>query len=164
MLALVPATRKLPHYFHAHTMYVLTEYPLQSLLRRLDFTGRIANWGTRLKSFDVKYKPRNSIKGQVFTNFVTEFNPSARNASRACQVLDQPWKVHVDGASNARGSGIGIILFSLEDVRVKHSLRLCFQASNNEAEYEALISGLRAVRKLDAEEVEIFSDSRLIVN
>ena len=100
----------------------------------------------------------------MFTNFVTEFTPSARNASGACQVLDQPWKVHVDGASNARGAGIGIILFSLEDVRVKHSLRLCFQAFNNEAEYEALISGLRVVRKLDAEEVEIFSNLRLIVN
>jgi len=42
VLALVHATRKLPHYFQAHTVYVLTEYPLQSLLKRSDFTGRIA--------------------------------------------------------------------------------------------------------------------------
>ena len=42
VLALVHATRKLPHYFQAHTVFVLTEYPLQSLLKRLDFTGRIA--------------------------------------------------------------------------------------------------------------------------
>lgn len=41
-LALVHATRKLPHYFQEHTVYVLTEYPLQSLLRRSDFIGRIA--------------------------------------------------------------------------------------------------------------------------
>ena len=41
-LTLVHATRKLPHYFQAHTMYVLIEYPLQSLLKRSDFTGRIA--------------------------------------------------------------------------------------------------------------------------
>ena len=46
VLALVHATRKLPHYFQAHTVYVLTEYPLQSLLKRFDFTGRIAKWGT----------------------------------------------------------------------------------------------------------------------
>ena len=39
VLALVHATRKLPHYFQAHTVYVLTEYPLQSLLKRSDFTG-----------------------------------------------------------------------------------------------------------------------------
>ena len=39
VLALVHAKRKLPHYFQAHTIFVLTKYPLQSLLRRLDFTG-----------------------------------------------------------------------------------------------------------------------------
>ena len=39
VLALVHATRKLPHYFQAHTIYVLTKYPLQSLLKRSDFTG-----------------------------------------------------------------------------------------------------------------------------
>lgn len=43
-LALVHGTRKLPHYFQAHTMYELTEHPLQSLLRRFDFTGRITKW------------------------------------------------------------------------------------------------------------------------
>ena len=46
-LALVHAMRKLPHYFQAHTIWVLTEYPLQSLLRRLDFIGRIAKWGNK---------------------------------------------------------------------------------------------------------------------
>ena len=42
VLTLVHATRKLPHYFQAHTVYILTEYPLQSLLKRSNFTGRIA--------------------------------------------------------------------------------------------------------------------------
>ena len=42
VLALVHTTRKLPHYFQAHTIFVLTKYPLQSLLKRSNFTGRIA--------------------------------------------------------------------------------------------------------------------------
>lgn len=62
-LALVHATIKLPYYFYAYTVYVLTEHPLQTLLRRSDFTGRIAKWGTRMGSFDVWYRPRNTIKG-----------------------------------------------------------------------------------------------------
>ena len=62
-LALVHTTRKLPHYFQAHTVWVLSEYTLQSLLRRSDFIGRIAKWGMRLRTFDIRYKPRNSIKG-----------------------------------------------------------------------------------------------------
>ena len=75
VLALVHATRKLPHYFQAHTIYVLTEYSLQSLLKRSNFTGRIAKWGTRLGSFDIRYRPRSSVKGQVLADFVTEFCP-----------------------------------------------------------------------------------------
>ena len=63
VLALVHATRKLPHYFQAHTVYVLTEYPLQSLLKRSDFTGRIAKWGTWLGFFNIGYKPRSLVKG-----------------------------------------------------------------------------------------------------
>ena len=62
VLVLVHAMRKLPHYFQAHTVYVLTEYPLKSLLKRSDCTGRIAKWGTRLGSFDIRYKPRSLVK------------------------------------------------------------------------------------------------------
>ena len=75
VLALILATRRLPYYFHAHTVYVLTEYPLQSLLKRSDFTGRIAKWGTRLGAFNIRYKPRSSMKGQVLADFVVEFSP-----------------------------------------------------------------------------------------
>ena len=63
VLALVHATWKLPHYFQAYTVYMLIEYPLQSLLKRCDFTGRIAKWGTQLGSFDIRYMPRSSVKG-----------------------------------------------------------------------------------------------------
>lgn len=70
----------------------------------------------------------------------------------------------VDEASNARGAGIGIVLVLSEGLRVEHSLRLSFWALNNEAEYEALIMGHRAARKLDAKEVEIFLASLLVVN
>ena len=75
MLALVHATRKLPHYFQAYTVYVLIGYPLQSLLKRSNFTGRIAKWETRLGAFDIRYRPRNSVKGQELADFMAEFFP-----------------------------------------------------------------------------------------
>ena len=56
-------TRKLPHYFQAHTVVVLTQLPLKSVLRSADYTGRVAKWGTILGAFDIKYMPRTSIKG-----------------------------------------------------------------------------------------------------
>ena len=63
ILAVVHATWKLPHYFQAHTMVVLTQLPLKSVLRTGDYTGRIAIWNTILETFDIKYMPRTSIKG-----------------------------------------------------------------------------------------------------
>ena len=63
ILAVVHATRKLPHYFQAHTVVMLTQLPLKSVLRSADYTRRIAKWGTILGAFDIKYMPRTSIKG-----------------------------------------------------------------------------------------------------
>ena len=72
ILAVVHATRKLPHYFQAHTVVVLTQLPLKSILRNADYTGRVAKWGTILGAFDIKYMPRTSIKGQVLVNLVAK--------------------------------------------------------------------------------------------
>ena len=72
-MAVVHATRKLPHYFQAHTMVILTQLPLKSILRSADYTGRIAKWGTILGAFDIKYMPRTSVKGQVLADLVAEF-------------------------------------------------------------------------------------------
>ena len=83
-LALVHATRMLLHYFQAHTVYVLIEHPLQVLLRMSDFIGRIAKWGTRLRSFDVGYRPRKAIKGQALADFVVKFTPPVDDVYRVC--------------------------------------------------------------------------------
>nr|XP_023899446.1 uncharacterized protein LOC112011304 [Quercus suber] len=163
VLALIHATRKLPHYFQAHTVHVLTKYPLQSLLKRSDFTGRIAKWGTRLGSFDIRYRPRSSVKGQVLADFIAEFSPREKGVM-VCQLEARPWKVFVDGASSSTGAGSGIVMITPEGIRLEHSFRLGFRASNNEAEYEAFLAGLRAVSSLGAREIELYSDLRLVVN
>lgn len=143
-LALVHATRKLTHYFQIHMVWVLTKYPLQSLLRRSDFTRRIAKWGTRLGTFDIQYKLRNSIKTQVLVDFMAEFTPALGASIGICQFTIKWWHVYVDDASKARESAVEIVMVSPEGLRLEKSLRLDFHASNNEAKYEALIAGLRA--------------------
>ena len=107
VLALVHVTRKLPHYFQAYTIYVLTEYPLQSLLKRSDFTGRIAKWETQLGSLDIRCKPRSSVKGQVLADFVVEFSPK-RELEMVCHVEVHLWKVFMDSKSSAMGAGAGM--------------------------------------------------------
>ena len=63
ILAVVLDTRKLSHYFQAHTIVVLTQLPLKTILRSADYTGRVAKWGTILRAFNIKYMCRTSIKG-----------------------------------------------------------------------------------------------------
>nr|XP_023922149.1 uncharacterized protein LOC112033597 [Quercus suber] len=85
-------------------------------------------------------------------------------AEMICRVEACMWKVFVDGASSSQGASSGIVIFSPEGIRLEHSIRLGFKAFNNEAEYEALLAGLRTALKLGARNVEIHSDSRLVVN
>ena len=70
----------------------------------------------------------------------------------------------MDGASNESGAGAGVILVSPEGYRIHRALRFKFDASNNEAEYEALLAGLRIARELKIENLGIVSDSQLVVN
>ena len=170
-LALFVTAKKLPHYFQAHTMIVLTSLPLKALFRSSDFNGRISKWGARLGVYDVRYKPRTAIKGQVLADFIVEFAPendiltgeerpknTEQNAEKKC------WALYVDGAANSRGSGLGIVLISPEGELLEQAVRLGFGASNNEAKYEALLHGLRAAKRLGADPLTIHCDSQLIVN
>ena len=145
ILAVVHATSKLPHYFQSHTVVVLTQLLLRSLLRSADYTGRIAKWGTILGAFDIKYMTRTSVKGQVITDLVAEFTEASAEERVEEQNMDgklvgvisvQEYflsKVYVDGATNHRGSGVGLVLVSLEKITNEKSLRLGFSTTNNEA-------------------------------
>ena len=73
------------------------------------------------------------------------------------------WKVYVDGVANQKGSGVGLVLISLEKLILEKSLRLGFSTTNNEAEYEALLEGMSMVHKMGGKSVTIFSDLRLVV-
>ena len=109
----------------------------------------------------MRYKPRNVVKGQVLADFVAEFSPKGE---MVYQVEHCSWKVHVDGASSTKGAEAGVVIITPEGILLEHSFRLGFNASNNEAEYEALLAGLKAVSRLEDRDVEVYSDSRLIVN
>ena len=160
ILAIVLGTHKLPHYFQAHTFVILTQLPLKTILRSADYTGRIAKWGTILGAFDIKYMPRTSVKGQVLADLVAEFTeletvelPSGGNMDEKLvgtisQYCLPTWEIYVDGASNQKGSGVGLVMMSPEKVVIEKSLRLDFLATNNEAEYEALLEGMTMVQRM----------------
>ena len=175
ILAVVHATRKLSHYFQAYTIMVLTQLPLQSLLQKTNYIGRVAKWATILRAFDIKYMSCTSIKGQVLVDLVAEFaEPSFKESGERLSMDGKsvgtislqeplPWKVYVDGAANQRGLGVGLVMVSLERIIIEKSLRLGFSATNNETEYQALLEGMAMVQKMRGREMEMFSDSILVV-
>ena len=89
ILAVVHGTRKLPHYFQVHTVIVLTQLPLKAILRSIDYTGRIAKWGTILGAFDIKYMPRTSVKGQVLADLVAEFTETPVEGESTDHLMDE---------------------------------------------------------------------------
>ena len=163
ILALVTATRMLRPYFQAHTIEVPTEYPMEQVLHKPETSGRLMKWAIELSEFDIRYKLKIVIKGQVLADFVMEFT-SVEPTENAQTPTDLPiWKLSIDGATNAQGSGAGLILTSPEGKDIEYALRFGFQASNNEAEYEAIIAGLNLAHSLEIAQLEVCSDSQLVV-
>ena len=149
--------------------------PLKFVLRTADYTGRIALWNTILGIFNIKYIPRTTIKGQVLADLVAEFaeppveivteqrNVDGKSVGVIFALGPPCWKVYVDGVVNQRGSVMGLVLISPEKTVIEKSLRLGFSATNNEAEYKALLQEMAMVQKMGGKIVEMFSDSRLVV-
>ena len=69
----------------------------------------------------------------------------------------------MDGVANAQGSGVGLILTFPDGIDVEYALRFDFQASNNEAEYEAIIAGLNLAHFMEVDQLEVSNDSQLVV-
>ena len=131
---------------------------MKQVLSKPDLAGRMVSWSVKLSEYDLQYVPRSSIKSQVLADFVVEFTSPAHN------VAPFVWLLSVDGSSNLKGSGAGIILEGPGDVLIEQSLRFEFKASNNQAEYEALIAGMNLAAEMGAENLRARSDSELITS
>lgn len=149
--ALVISARKLKSYFECHTIEVVTSFPLGSILNKPDLAEMMALWAMELGAYNIKYIPRMAMKSQIPTDFVAEFTAGDE-------------EVYVDRSSNVKGSGAGMLLRNPSGDLLEHSLRFRFAASNNEAEFKALIAGLGLAKTFDATSLKIFSDTQLVVN
>ena len=163
ILALVTAARKLLPCFQAHTIEIPTEYPMKQVLHKPETSGRLMKWAIELRELDIWYKPKTTIKGQVLADFIMEFISAEPAENAQTETNLSIWKLSVDGASNAQGSGAGLILTSPEGIDIEYALRFGFHASNNEAEYKAVIAGLNLAYSLEADQLEVCSDSQLVV-
>ncbi|KAL5570324.1 hypothetical protein UlMin_026899 [Ulmus minor] len=150
-LALMVAARKLRPYFQAHTIIIPTKFPLKQVFQKPEASGRLANWSIELGEFDIQFKPRIAIKGQVLADFIVEFTYTPEMSKKLMtQTQDSQWKLYIDGSSTETSSGAGIILVSPDGVRLSCAVRFKFKAKNNQTEYKALLSVSQVNSKFQA--------------
>nr|GEV22923.1 reverse transcriptase domain-containing protein [Tanacetum cinerariifolium] len=190
-LALVHTARWLRRYFQGHTIKVIIDKPISQILNNQEATRILAKWGVELEAYDIKYASRSVIKGQMLVDFLadtmTEDSPTQVKTDGPDDTLAEGesmkeqedtktkapenlraeidiWKLYTNEASNEHGSGAGHILIDSEGAEYSYALRLNFTNSNNDAKYEALLTGLRIATKIKVNKMHAFVDSKLVAN
>jgi hypothetical protein len=145
LYAVLIAKQKLHHYFELHPVMVVTSFPLGEVVRNPDATGSIAKWALVLMGQGISYAPRTTIKSQVLADFIAEW---IETQMPSAGVDEEYWTIHFDGLLMKQGSSLGLVFISPLGMRMRYMIRIHFPTSNNVAECEALINGLRIAIEL----------------
>jgi hypothetical protein len=143
LYAVVLAQRKLRHYFEAHPVTVVSSFPLGEIIRNPDAAGRIATWSVELMRETLAYAPHKAIKSQILADFVAKWMEMQLPPP---QIQAECWTLYFDGSVMKTGVGAGLLFVSPLGEHMRYAVRLHFSTSNNMAEYEALLCGLKIAR------------------
>ncbi|GJV83911.1 reverse transcriptase domain-containing protein [Tanacetum coccineum] len=149
-LSLINMTRRLRRYFEAHPVKVITDQPIKNILSRTEASGKLAKYAVEIGTYKISFIPRNAVKGQVLADFLSD----APDGEREDEYFQSPevspgiddteaWTLYTDGAASSKGSGAGLILTGPSRVEYAYALWLIFASTNNEAEYEDFLEGIR---------------------
>lgn len=149
--------------------------PIKYLFEKLVTTGRTARWLMMLSEFDITFIPQKAIKGQAIVDILAN-GPVGETLSTSLDFPDEQilyievemtklarWKMCFDGAVNQKGNRVGVVLISPTNAIIPISICLCYPCTNNIAEYEACITGLKAAINLGFTKLEVFGDSALVI-
>ncbi|GJR10431.1 reverse transcriptase domain-containing protein, partial [Tanacetum coccineum] len=106
-------------------------------------------------AYGITYVPRVAVKGHVLADFLVD---------TSTEINATPERLYTDGASNNGGSGAGLIMIALDDVEYSYALYLNFSNSNNDAEYEALLAGLRIAAEMQVKDIHAFVNFKLVAS
>src|SRR3954464_1719505 len=154
-------SRKVSHYFDEHPITILSSAPLADILNNPGATGRVAEWNIVLSPRDLQFKHPTTIKAQVLPDFLVEWT---KVQTPSPPDLCNSWTMFFDGSKRKQGAGAGVVLVSPKGTKLRYVLQLNFSnASNNKAEYEALLHGMRMAKTCGATRLTIYDDSNLVV-
>jgi ribonuclease HI len=161
LYAVILTRRKLRHYFESHPVTVVSSFPLGEIIQCREASGRIAKWAVEMMGETISFAPRKAIKSQVLADFVAKWVDTQLPTA-----LIQPelWTMFFDGSLMKTGVGAGLLFISPLGKHLRYVLRLHFPASNNVAEYEALVNGLRIAIELGVRRLDARGDSQLVID
>ncbi|GJR24103.1 reverse transcriptase domain-containing protein [Tanacetum coccineum] len=170
-LSLIHMTRRLMRYFEAHPVKVIIDQPIKNILNNTETSGKLAKYAVELGTYKITFIPRNAMKGQVLADFLSEA-PEGEKEEMYFRMPEVPlekdntesWTLFTNGASSLKGSGAGLVLIGPSGIKYTYALRLTFPSTNNEAEYEALLAGLRIARQMNMSNIEVKVDSILVAS
>jgi ribonuclease HI len=161
LYAVLITSRKLRHYFQEYSVSVITDYPLSDMLRNQDATGRISKWAVELGALNIDFKPRTVIKSQALVDFMAEWR---ENQLSTPTERPEHWVMYFDDSLKLEAAGEGVLLISPTGEQLKYVLQIFWKVSNNEAEYEALLHGLRLAASLGIKWLLVYGDSAVVIN
>ncbi|XP_019438994.1 PREDICTED: uncharacterized protein LOC109344697 [Lupinus angustifolius] len=176
--ALAWASHRLRQYMLSHTTWLISKMdPVKYIFEKPILTGRIAQWQVLLSEYDIVYVTRKAIKGSALADYLAS-QPIEKTEPMNQEFLDEGimslslgeptkdgvWMLVFDGASNALGHDIGVVLVSPEGDFTPITARLCFDCTNNIAEYEACALGLQATLERKVKILDVFGDSTLVIH
>jgi ribonuclease HI len=154
------ASRKLWHHFQVYHIIVPSSQPLKDIMRNREATGRIGKWAAELNEFTIDYVHRSSIQSQALAYFIADWTPGAQGEEAIEDV--KAWTIFCEGSWGTFGVGAATILVAPSKVRTCYATRLDFSCTNNIAEYEALLLGLRKLKAMGIRRAVLKTDSQVI--
>jgi hypothetical protein len=138
-------SKKLRHYFDEYKITVIMDFLLADIFHNQDATRRISKWAVELGALSIDFKPRTAINSQSLVDFMAEWREN-----QIPTPVDKPehWTMYFDGSLKLDGGGARVLFISPRGKQLKYVLQILWEVSNNEAEYEALLHGLRLVISL----------------
>jgi hypothetical protein len=139
---------------------VPSSFPLGEIIRNRDANSRIVKWSVELGEFETEFFPKQTIKSQILTDFVSDWTEIQMPPPKE---RPEHWIMYFDGALNLEGAGAGMLLISPQGEQLKYILQIHYKASNNGVEYETLIHGLRIAVSLGIKRLPAFGDSKVVI-
>jgi ribonuclease HI/transposase InsO family protein len=151
----------LRHYFESHLVTVVSSFPLGEIIQCREASGRIAKWAVEIMGETISFAPRKAIKSQVLADFVAKWVDTQLPTA---PIQPELWTMYFDGSLMKTGAGAGLLFISPLGKHLRYVLCLHFPASNNMAEYEALVNGLRIAIELGVRRLDARGDSQLVID